>query len=148
MLTALSIAAMWAKATAARKAVGRFLNGNAGLALVTVLGIVAVMVFLVWLRSDAAETAVAGRDATWKQKLAEQVSAATVLELAAERRGRAAAAEAVARAEEERDAAKARAIELERRIGEAGGRKVSGCDPQTELIPLSVVQAMRKRGRK
>lgn len=144
MLTTLSIAALWARWSSIRAGAGRFLNGNAGVALGLAVVVTGLLVGLWWLRHDAAVSATAARDATWTGKLAEQRAADLVAQRDRDRRAEEKAAAERARLEAERDAAVGNAAELERKLA-AAERGAGGAVPGDPVIlPRDLVRSLRK----
>jgi len=139
MLTGLTLAAL-AKWAALRVGVGRFLNGNAGIAVAIAVVVIAVIGGLWWLRYDAASNAVAGRDATWRATIADERAKQLIdqrhRDLLAEER----AADERRRIEAERDAATETAVELERKLTTL--EQQDNGDPV--VFPRDLVRSLRK----
>lgn len=139
--TLATLAVRWA---AFRAGAGRFLNGNAGIALSVAVVVFGILVGLWWLRYDAASSATAARDATWKADLATQrakdLEVQRVRDAAAERK----AAEARAALERERDDAARLAADLEQKLAaiERGGNGAMAGDPV--IFPRDLVRSLRK----
>lgn len=144
MFSALSLAALAAKWAAFRSGAGRFLNGNAGIALSVAVVVIGILVGLWWLRYDAASSATAARDATWEAGLAKQrardIEAQRARDAAAERK----AAEVRATLERERDDAARLAADLEQKLAtiERGADGSATGDPV--IFPRDLVRSLRK----
>jgi hypothetical protein len=125
MLTIATVYAVWSRLAGfiglARASVGgagaalkRFGNGNAAVALIGAALVVALLIAVIWLRQDAASTATAGRDAEWSSRLYAARLAAWQARWAKNRAATVVVDTArIREAEAERDAAIARASDLE-----------------------------------
>lgn len=143
MFSIMSLAALAARWTAFRAGAGRFLNGNAGIAVAVAIVVIGILVGLWWLRYDAASSATAARDATWRADIAAQrardLEAQRARDLVAEKK---AAAERAA-LERQRDEAAARAAELESNLAKlAQGVDAAAGDPV--IFPRDLVRSLRK----
>lgn len=135
--TLAGLAASWAARWAlARTAAGRFINRNLAVAAAVAAAVALVLVGLWWLRHDAASDAEALATSRFKIEQGKLRNRALIAQRLQDNRAAAAAAQARAAAEIERDYARMRVLELEQQL------KALGDDPV--IYPRDLVRAMRR----
>lgn len=132
----------------ARTRTAQIAKGHAGVAIAIVAGVVAILLFVGWLRGDAASTAIAARDSTWREKLAAERLAQSNQHYEAARRAAEAAAKERRDLEADRDQAIARAADLELQLQAARQAAKPGADPDPVIYPRNVARALRGGDRK
>lgn len=133
----------WASTRAAQIA-----RGHAGLALGLAAAVVVVLLLAGWLRGDAAATAIAARDSTWKERLAQTRAADAARHFEDARRAAEAAAQERRDLEALRDREAERAAEIERQLEATRRATPPGDDPDPVIYPRNVARALRGDARK